>query len=53
MKKLMIMLFVVSAIAATSCKKEAGVVPSKSDKTVKMNGGDEVSIDKSNVGTWD
>ncbi|WP_157687504.1 hypothetical protein [Pedobacter psychrophilus] len=49
----MIMLFVVSAIAATSCKKESEVAPSKNDKTIKMTEGDEDNIDKSNVGTWD
>jgi hypothetical protein len=54
MKKLMIMLVVVSAVVATSCKKDSEVISSKADITVRMNGGDEpTSIDKSNVSTWD
>ena len=48
------MIFVVSAIAATSCKKEGEVTPSKNNKNIKLTGGeDQPSIDKSNVGTWD
>ncbi|MBC7474323.1 MAG: hypothetical protein H7263_08535 [Candidatus Sericytochromatia bacterium] len=46
------MLFAVSAIAATSCKKESEVAPSKNDKSIKMSD-DNSSIDKSNVSTWD
>ena len=54
MKKLMIMIFVVSAIAAISCKKESEVILSNNDKNISMTGGeDQPSIDKSNVGTWD
>jgi hypothetical protein len=54
MKKLIIMLVVVSAVAVTSFKKDSEVSPLKADITVKMNGGDEpTSIDKSNVSTWD
>jgi hypothetical protein len=54
MKKLIIMLMVVSAIAATSCKKESQVAPTKNDKNIKMTGSeDQTSIDKSNVSSWD
>ena len=52
MKKLMILLFVATTIAVTSCKKESDVTPTKNDKTVKMND-DTSSIDKSNVSSWD
>ena len=45
MKKIIIALLVVSAIGATSCKKENEVAPAKSN-TVKVS-------DKSDLGTWD
>ncbi|MEO5909674.1 MAG: hypothetical protein ABIP95_02245 [Pelobium sp.] len=44
MKKLLIVLFAVATVAATSCKKEAEVAPVKSLKVVS---------DKGDVGTWD
>ena len=44
MKKLVLILLAVTAIAATSCKKDSETAPSN-----KV----EVSHDKSNVGTWD
>jgi hypothetical protein len=52
MKKTIIMLMVVSAVAATSCKKENNVSPLKNDKTVKTTD-DGTTIDKGNVSTWD
>jgi hypothetical protein len=53
MKKLIIMLMVVSAVAATSCKKESSVSPLKNDKTVKAADDGTTSLDKGNVSTWD
>ena len=47
MKKLLIVLFAVSSIAATSCKKDNETIPVKTGKTVK------VMNDKGNIGTWD
>ena len=47
------MLMVVSAVTATSFKKESVITTSKNDKNIKMNVEDQPSIDKSNVGTWD
>ena len=44
MKKLLVILFAVTAIAATSCKKDSETTPSNKVK---------VSQDKSTVGTWD
>ena len=44
MKKLLIVLLAVTAIAATSCKKDLETAPVSKVK---------VSQDKSNVGTWD
>ena len=44
----------VSAVAATSWKKESGITPSKNNINIKVNDvEDQPSIDKSNVGTWD
>ena len=45
MKKIIIALLVVSAIGATSCKKESEVAPAKAS-TVKVS-------DKSDLGVWD
>ena len=54
MKKLMLLLFVASTIAVTSCKKESEVTPTKNDKTLKMDGSeDQTSLDKSTLGHWD
>ena len=44
MKKLVLILIAVTAIAATSCKKDSETAPASKVK---------VSHDKSNVGTWD
>jgi len=44
MKKLLVVLIAVTAIAATSCKKDSETAPASKVK---------VSQDKSNVGTWD
>jgi hypothetical protein len=44
MKKLLVLLLAVTAIAATSCKKDSETVPSNKVK---------VSQDKSTVATWD
>jgi hypothetical protein len=44
MKKLLVVLFAVMAIAATSCKKDSETAPSNKVK---------VSQDKTNVGSWD
>jgi hypothetical protein len=46
MKKLLVVLLAVTAIAATSCKKDNEITPNKADKTIK-------TFDKSNVGSWD
>jgi hypothetical protein len=53
MKRLLIALFFVSAVAATSCKKESSVSPLKNDKTVKTADDGTTSLDKGNVSTWD
>ncbi|WP_169303400.1 hypothetical protein [Pedobacter cryophilus] len=45
MKKLLIAILLVSAVGATSCKKESEVAPTKST-SVKVS-------DKGNLGTWD
>jgi hypothetical protein len=45
MKKIIIAILVVSAIGATSCKKESGVTPAKAN-TVKVS-------DKGILSTWD
>ena len=45
MKKLLLVLLAVTAIAATSCKKENEIAP-KADKSVK-------TFDKTVVGSWD
>ena len=45
MKKLLIILLAVTAIAATSCKKDNEIAP-KTDKSLK-------TFDKTNVGSWD
>ena len=46
MKKLLLILLTVTAIAATSCKKDNEIAPNKSEKTIK-------TFDKSTVGHWD
>jgi hypothetical protein len=53
MKKLIIIALGVLAIVATSCKKDAETAPVKQDLTIQTNGGDDTSIDKGNLGTWD
>ncbi len=53
MKRLLIALFFVSGVAATSCKKESNVSPLKNDKTVKTADDGTTSLDKGNVSTWD
>ncbi|HTN21620.1 MAG TPA: hypothetical protein VL125_14150 [Pelobium sp.] len=50
MKKILLVLFVVSAIGATSCKKEAETVPVKS---LKVNGGPNNNANKLDTNTWD
>ena len=44
MKKLLVILIVVTSIAVTSCKKDVETAPSNKVK---------VSQDKGNIGTWD
>ena len=44
MKKLLVILLAVTAIAVTSCKKDSETAPSN-----KL----QVSQDKGNIGTWD
>ena len=44
MKKLLVILIAVTAIAATSCKKDSETAPASKVK---------VSQDKGNIGTWD
>jgi len=51
MKKIFIAILLVSAISATSCKKESEVQPSEA-KVLNVNDGGE-NLDKSNVGSWD
>lgn len=46
MKKLLVVLLAVTAIAATSCKKDNEIVPNTADKTIKT------SV-KTNIGSWD
>jgi hypothetical protein len=46
MKKILIVLFAVSTIAATSCKKDNETAPIKTNKAVSFS-------EKSNVGSWD
>jgi hypothetical protein len=53
MKKLIIIALGILVIGATSCKKDVETAPVKEDLTLQTNEGDEASIDKSNVGTWD
>jgi hypothetical protein len=53
MKKLIIIALGVLAISATSCKKDVETAPVKEDLTLQTNEGDDTSIDKGNVGTWD
>jgi hypothetical protein len=53
MKKLLIIALGVIVIGAISCKKDAETAPVKEDLTLQTNEGDDTSIDKGNVGTWD
>jgi hypothetical protein len=46
MKKLLIVLFAVSTIVATSCKKDNETAPAKANKAANYQV-------KSNVGSWD
>lgn len=46
MKKLLVVLLAVTAIAATSCKKDNETAPNKADKTIK-------TFDKTVVSSWD
>jgi hypothetical protein len=45
MKKFLVILIAVTAIAVTSCKKDNEIAP-KADKSIK-------TFDKTNVGSWD
>jgi hypothetical protein len=53
MKKLLIIALGVLAIGAISCKKDAETSPLKEDLTLQTNDGNNTSIDKGDVGTWD
>jgi hypothetical protein len=53
MKKLIIIALGVLAIGSTSCKKDVETAPVKQDLTVQTNYGEDTSIDKGNLGTWD
>ena len=53
MKKLIIIALGVLAIGVTSCQKDSETAPTHQENKLQANGGDEDSIDKSNVGTWD
>jgi len=53
MKKLMIILFAVTAITVTTIKKETGVAASKNGRIVKISEEGNTSLDKGNVSTWD
>jgi hypothetical protein len=46
MKKLVVILLAVTAIAATSCKKDSEIAPKNADKSIK-------TFDKTVVGSWD
>lgn len=50
MKKILLALLVVSAIGATSCKKEVETAPVKS---LKVNGGPGSKVDNTTVNSWD
>lgn len=50
MKKVLVALLVVSAIGATSCKKDAETVPAKS---LKVNGVPNNNLNKNDAGAWD
>ncbi|MBK0381862.1 hypothetical protein I5M32_02725 [Pedobacter sp. SD-b] len=49
MKKILIALVLVSAMAATSCKKDNELTPAKANKVQTMDG----SLPKKDLGTWD
>lgn len=50
MKKLLVVLLVVSAIGATSCKKDAETAPAKS---LKVEGNRGSNIEQTVVNSWD
>lgn len=50
MKKILIAILVVSALGATSCKKDKETAPAKS---LKVNGGPGNELEKTDVGSWD
>ncbi|MFD2733204.1 hypothetical protein ACFSSE_15955 [Pedobacter alpinus] len=53
MKKILVVIMLVSALGASSCKKESEVQP-KETKVLKLSDSeDETNLDKSNVSTWD
>lgn len=49
MKKIVVALLIVSAIGATSCKKEAELAPAKS---LKVNGSG-TNLNRNDTSTWD
>ena len=53
MKKLIIIALGVLAIGVTSCQKDSETAPVQQENKLQVNGGDEDSIDKGNIGTWD
>lgn len=50
MKKILVAVFLIGAIGATSCKKDVEATPSKN---LKINGGPDRNLEKTDVGSWD